>query len=417
MKNSKIAEIYDKIELDEFTKQKIFSQIKEKAYNQSAKNKKKIWNYKKITSLVAVCACAIIVFKIPGVQATMKEYINNFANWISGNSKDDYLEEVNSVVENNNMSLKIINAQRIDNEVRLRYEITFPKNIENIINLDDYGYKEYEDEYEKYGYIERIYDSDIFNDCKIYINNVELNDISNYSDQLTEDEFLDYINNRCVWFAEVKDVEIKENKLIQEVIVALENKNKDEDINFKFEFNKFKLENEIINANLNLEYTLKGGEYSNEEIAIKPINYKAKLSTGCIYDFYGYSYTKTGIKIYAKVENETDNFNNVILKLKDNYGTEYLMYGRYIDENSNEDEDLLTRIFANNDNEKNYTVTFEIYDGLADVNDEYSDYFNDNIKSIDIEVLEELIDEENEMEETKTNKISEFNINFEENNE
>lgn len=413
MKNSKIAEIYDKIELDEFSKQKMFTQIKEKVYNQGAENKGKIWNYKKITPIIAVCACAIIAFKIPGVQATIQEYINNFASWISGNSKDDYLEEVNLSVENNNMSLKIVNAQRVDNEVRLRYEITFPKNIEDIINLDEYGYKEYEDEYEKYGYMERIYNSDIFNDCKIYINNVELNDISNYSEQLTEDEFSDSINNRCVWFVEVKDVEVKEDKLIQEVFVALENR--DEDVNFKFEFNKFKLENEIINANLNLEYTLKGGEYSNEEIVIKPIDYKAKLSTDCIYNFYGYSYTRTGIKIYAKTENETDDFSNVILKLKDNYGTEYLMYGMYINENS--DEDFLIRLFAENNNEKNHTVIFKIYDGLADINNEYADYFNDNIKSIDIEVLEELIDGENEMEETKINKISEFNINFEENNE
>lgn len=99
MKESKIREAYNKIELDEIQKERIFLRVKEKAYKES-NEKRKFWNYKKITSLVAACACAIIIAANPGVQAKAKEYIENISNWITGNSKDDYLEEANVVVEN-----------------------------------------------------------------------------------------------------------------------------------------------------------------------------------------------------------------------------------------------------------------------------------------------------------------------------
>ena len=407
MKNSKVKEIYDQIELDEFSKEKMYQKIKEKAYIKKDV-KRKTWNYKKITSLVAVCACAIVIIANPGVQAKMKEYANNLASWITGNSKDDYLEDVNSTVEDNNMSLTLLNAQRVDNEVRLKYEITFPKNIENLINLDDYGYKEYKDEYEEYSYIKRVFESDIFEDCKIYINNISMDEINNDKSS---------IENNVAWFSVVKDIEVKDNKLVQELVVMLENQYKTEDINFKFEFNKFKIGNEMLTANLRTEYTLKGGVYSDEEINIKPISHTVKLNTNTTYSFYGYSYTKTGIKIYAKCENSTDEDQVTFLIATDNYGTRYLMYPIYKEENEenkdyNEDSQLLS--IVNGGKEKNIAV-YGIYDGPADIDNEYQDYFNENITSLNLEFMTESYDE-NAPRYTVLNKVSEFEINFEENN-
>lgn len=406
MKNSQVKEIYNQIELDEFSKEKMYQKIKEKAYIKEDTKRKK-WNYKKITSVVAVCACAVVIFANPRVQAKMKEYVNNLASWITGDSKDDYLEEVNDTVQNNDMSLTIISAQRVDREIRLKYEIAFPNNIENLINLDDYGYKDYKDEYEEYGYIKRVFESEIFEDCKIYINNMSMDEINNSKS----------IENNVAWFSEVKDIEVKDNKLVQELVVMLENKYKTEDINFKFEFNKFKIDNEILTANLKTEYTLKGGTYSNEEIDVKPINHTAKLETNTTYNFYGYSYTRTGIKIYAKCENSTDEDPVTFLRATDNYGTKYLMYPIYKEENEknkdyNEDNELLSIVSGRK--EKNIAV-YEIYDGPADYDNQYQDYFNENITSLNLEFMTDCYDE-NASRYTVTNKISEFKINFEEDN-
>lgn len=407
MKNSQVKEIYDQIELDEFSKERMYQKIKEKAYIKT-NEKRKMWNYKKITSLVAMCVCAIIIFANPGVQAKMQEYANNLANWITGNSKNDYLDEVNNTVHNNNMSLTIISAQRVENEVRLKYEITFPKNIENFINLDDYGYKEYKDEYEEYGYTKRVFESDIFEDCKIYINNISIGDINNAEGNINESS----------WSTEVRDIDVKDNKLVQELIVMLENQYKTEDINFKFEFNKFKIDDEILTANLKAEYTLKGGVYSNKEIDVKPIKYTVKLNTNATYNFYGYSYTRTGIKIYAECENSTDEDPVTFFIATDNYGTKYLMYPIYKEKNEenkdyNEDNQLLS--IVNNGKEKNIAV-YEIYDGPADYDNQYQDYFNENITSLNLEFMTESYDE-NAPRYTVLNKVSEFKINFEENNE
>ena len=385
MKNSQVKEIYDQIELDEFSKEKMYQKIKEKAYSKK-EEKRKMWNYKKITSLIAVCACAIIVISNPGVKAKIKEYVNNYASWIMGNSKDDYLEDINEIVQNNNMSLNIISSQRIDNEVRLRYELYFPKNIENIININDYGYIVYKDENGQYPTIKRIFNSDIFEQCKIYINGLS-------TGYMNSSEF--GLNNESFWYFDVKDIEIKENKLTQEVIVLLDDDYIREDVNFKFEFNKFKIDNEVINANLKYEYILKGGTYSNEERTIKLINNEVELDSNKIYNFYGYSYTKTGIQIYAKREGDFNNESVNYLIVKDNFGTKYLMYPDSKPDDKN--------------------VTYKIYNENLENNKEYSEEFNKNIESLDIEFIVENYNE-NAENVTVKNKISEFKIDFKENN-
>lgn len=385
MKNSRISEIYNQIGLDEIQKERIFLRIKEKAYEESNK-KRKFWNYKNITSVVAVCACAIIISINPMVQAKAKEYMKNIANWITGNSKDDYLEEANIVVENSNMSLNIISAQRVGKEIRVKYEITFPTNIETLINLDDYNtLKDYDDGENRYSYYEEILFSDIFADCKIYVNDICINDV--YEDA--------WKYNYEFWFCKVKDIEVKENKSTQELILEINDEYVNEDFNFRFEFNKFKLDNQILEPNLKAEYTLKGGSYTGN-IETKEISHEVKIDK-YKYNFYGYSYTKTGIKIYANCEIIDDNDPIIFLKVTDNYGTKYLFYPRYVGDN-------------------NETAVFEIYDGPEDIYSQYSDYLNENIKSLNIEVMvkTEGFDENGN---SVSENVSEFNINFEEDNE
>ena len=407
MKNSKIVDAYNKIELDEFSKQKIYSQIIEKAYSNKKDYKKKVWNYKKISSIVAVCACAIMVFKIPGVQASLQNTINKFASWISGNSRNDYYEEIDSSVENNGFKLKTINAQRRYSEVRLRYEIEFPVEIEKYMNLDDYTYKEVKTETEEYFARKEPFDSEIFESRNIYINDISY-------DYINSDEF-EY--DAVCYYARVENVEIKNNKLVQELILLLEDENLKDDINIKLKFNSFKIDNEIYNTDLRQEYTLKYENYkdiSSEDISMIPItNYEVKIDEKNKLDFYGYSYTKTGIKLYSKFTGEEDYLRIIRLKVKDNYGTEYLMYPWFTNQKfldgEIEYESMIDRIL---DTEKKDILIFEIYDGLADWNNEYLNYWNDNIKFLNIKVFVE--DEEEFDKFIQINNEKEFNINFEE---
>ena len=408
MKNSKIVKAYDKIVLDEFSKQRIFSEIKEKAYSKKSDYKRKVWNYKKLSSIVAVCACAIMVFKIPGVQASLQNTISKFASWISGNSKDDYYEEVDTSVGDNNFKLKIINAQRRYNEVKLRYEIEFPIEIEQYINLDDYTYKEVSTETESYLTRKDHLDMEIFESRNIYINDVSY-------DYINSDE---YEYDAICYYARVNNVGIEKNKLIQELVVMLNDENSEDDINIKLKFKTFKINNEIYDADLKQEYTLKYEKYkdsTNEDIKINPISYEVKIDEKNKIDFYGYSYTKTGIKLYSKFTGEEDFLRIIRLKVKDNYGTEYLMYPWWTSQKflngEIQYESILDRIF---DEEKKDILIFEIYDGLADWNNEYPDYWNDNIKSLNIKVFVEDAEEFDKF--IQMNNESEFNINFEENN-
>ena len=402
MKNSKIVDAYNKIELDEFSKQRMFSKIKEKAYSEKSINKKVIWNYKRLSSIIAVCACAIMVFKIPGVQASIQNTIDKFASWISGNSKNDYYEEINSSVEDNNFKLKIINAQRRYNEVKLRYEIEFPIEIEKYMNLDDYTYKEVRTENEYYMARKEPFDSEIFASRNIYINDVSY-------DYINSDEF-EY-NAVCIG-ARVENVKLENNKLVQELTILLENDFQKDDINIKLEFNKFKVNNEFYEVDLKQEYTLKGEQYSNEEIKINSLSYEVKIDEKNKLDFYGYSYTKNGIKLYSKFTGEEDYLRIIRLKVKDNYGTEYLMYPWWTNQKFLDGEiQYESRLDSFFDDEKKDILIFEIYDGPADWNNEYPDYWNDNIKSLNIKVF---IEDEEEFDKfIQINNESEFNINFE----
>lgn len=399
MKNSKIIEAYDKITLDEFSKQKIFSQISEKAYKKSSQKEQKIFNINKVTTLIAACACALIIFANPVVQAKVQEYVSHFASWITGNSKEDYLEEIEKEVQNNGCSLKIINAKREEKNVALRYEVTLPKNIDEIVNMDDYNYKDYENEYNKFRYKNTIYDSEIFKYFEIYVNNCELNYINS-------DNFL---YNEHIIGANIRDVEIKENKIIQELIVYMDDEYKNQDIDFEIRAKRFKIGKELIVANLKLDYTLKGNEYQNEKLIIKPINQKIKINDNNTINFYGYSYTRTGIKLYARDNGYShNNFRIIKLNVKDNYGSEYLMYPMYTNQSIIDGQ--IDRIDAIMNEEELDIMVFSIYENSEDFDSKYSNYWNENIKNINIKIF---VEDDNEF--YKFNKLEkEININFEE---
>lgn len=399
MKNFKIIEAYDKITLDEFSKQKIFSQISEKTYKKSSQKEQKIFNINKITTLIAACACALIIFANPVVQAKVQEYVSHFASWITGNSKEDYLEEIEKEVQNNGCGLKIINAKREEKNVTLRYEVTLPKNIDEIVNIDDYNYKDYENEYNKLRYRNTIYDSELFKYFEIYVNNCEFNYINS-------DNFL---YNEHIIGANIRDVEIKENKIIQELIVYMDEEYKNQDIDFEIRAKRFKIGNELIVANLKLDYTLKGNEYQNEKLIIKPINQEIKINDNNTINFYGYSYTRTGIKLYARDNGYSyNNFRIIRLNVKDNYGSEYLMYPMYTNQRIIDGQ--IDRIDAIMNGEELDIIVFSIYDNSEDFDSKYSNYWNENIKNINIKVF---VEADNEF--YKFNKLEkEININFEE---
>ena len=383
MKNSKIVDAYNKIELDEFSRQKIYSKIKEKAYSNKKDYKKKVWNYKKISSIVAVCACAIMVFKIPGVQASLQNTINKFASWISGNSKDDYYEEIDSSVGNNGFKLKIINAQRRYEEVKIRYEIEFPVNLENFVDINVYyNYKRDTNKPKKNNSKNEMIDSELFASRNIYINGVSYDYIKS----------VDYKFDAGISYVSVENIKLIKNKLVQELVIIPQEEHTKDDINIKLEFNKFKICNEEYEVNLKQEYTLKGKQDLNNKIEIIPIDYSVKIDEKNKLDFYGYSYTKTGIKLYSKFTGEEDFMRIIKLIVEDDAGTLYLMYPWWTNQKYLNDEVNNESVSDGNEDNliKNDILVFELYDGVAAEKIwGYQMYWNDNIKNLNINVFVE----------------------------
>lgn len=362
---NKIKRAYETITLDEESKDRIYYNIQQKS---KIKNNK-IWIIKRLVPLVSVCACAIIITTNSTFQVKAGEYIKSVVNWITGNTKDDYLEEPKIITSNNNMQFRIKSAKRIESEVRVMYEIVFPDNIEKSINLEEYKDSDNSKE---------LFFSEMFADCKIYINNKYINDI-------------DIIDGE-IWCFHVKDMKVKGNMIVQELVLNLNKEYLNSDLNFKFEYNKFNINDSILEANLKTEYTLAGNLYSGEiEVTNIP---KVKVDIGKrTYSFYGYSYTKTGIKLYCKEESYSlTNYDVIYLRVIDNYGSKYLFYPKYY----NDGTDLI----------------FEIYDGPADWYNEYEEYLKSDITNMKVEIMEET----NELDEKGnpiSDKVSEFEINFE----
>lgn len=357
---NEIKRAYETIKLDEESKERIYCNIqKEKG---KIKNNK-IWIFKRIVPLVSVCACVMIIITSSIFQVKAGEYMESAVNWIKGNTKNDYLEEPNIITYNNDMNFKIKSAKRIDSEVRVMYEIVFPDNVERYINLD--GYKE-------------LFFSEIFTDCKIYVNNKYINDID-----MIEGEF---------WCFHVNDIEVKGNIIVQELVLNLNKEYLNSDLNFIFEYNKFNINGTILEANLKTEYTLYGNLYSGDIEVTNIPEVKANIGKNT-YSFYGYSYTKTGIKIYCRKDAYSlMNYDVIYLRLIDNYGSKYLFYPKYY----------------NNTTE----LIFEIYDGTVDGYNEYEEYLKPSVTNIKVEIMKET----HELD-TKGNpisdKVSEFEIDFE----
>lgn len=362
---NEIKRAYEMIGLDEESKERIYYNIQKK----SKRKNKKEWIIKRVVPLVSVCACAIIIITNSTFQVKAGEYIKSVVNWITGNTKDDYLEEPNIVTSSNNMQFRIKSAKRIESEVRVMYEIAFPDNIEKHINLEDYKDSNNSKE---------LFFSEIFEDCKIYVNNKYINDID-----IVDGEF---------WFFNVKDIEVKGNMIVQELVLNLNKEYLDRDLNFKFEYNKFNINGTILEANLKTEYTLDGNLYSGDIEVTNIPEVKADIGKRT-YSFYGYSYTKTGIKLYCKEKSYSlTNYDVIYLRVIDNYGSKYLFYPKYYNDGTD--------------------VVFEIYDGPADWYNEYEEYLKSNITSIKVEIMKET----NELDEKGnpiSDKVSEFEIDFE----
>lgn len=364
---NEIKKAYETIRLDEESKERIYYNIQMK--KGKIKNKK-MWIIKRVVPLVSVWACAMIIITNSAFQVKAGEYIKSVVNWITGNTKDDYLEEPNIVTSNNNMQFKIKSAKRIDSEVRVMYEIVFPDNIEEYINLDDY--KNSNNNYKE------LFFSEIFTDCRIYVNNKDINDID-----MIDGEF---------WYFHVKDIEVKGNMMVQELVLNLNKEYLNSDLNFIFEYNKFNINDTILEANLKTEYTLDGNLYSGDIEVTKIPEVKADIGKNT-YSFYGYSYTKTGIKIYCKEKADSSmNYDVIYLRVIDNYGSKYLFYPKCY----NDGTDLV----------------FEIYDGPANWYNEYEEYLKPSITNIKVEIMKET-HELDKKGNPVSDKISEFEIDFE----
>lgn len=354
---NKVKKAYEKINLTDEEKRRLYYKIKAEV-NEEKKSKISIWNYKKLVSFAAVAICAIVICTNSTVQVKAGEYIKNIAKWITGNTTNDYIEEINETKENNNIKFTIESIQRVGYEVKVEYELIFPFNIEDKIKLKDNG----------------LFESEVFDDCKIYAND----------ECITNKEDINY------WYYKVKDTEIKDNKLKQELILNINET--DKDLEIKFDYKKFKIDGKEINAELYNSCTLPSNKYEGDIEIIYIPEHKAKINNDD-YTFYGYSYTKTGIRIYGK-----ENRNNVVyngedrvyLIITDNYGRKYLF-------------EPTTNYYSNH-------LKYTISEGMKkDI--QYSNVLNENIENIKVEIMHEYTEEKTN--EYKNEKIMEFEINFE----
>lgn len=410
-------------EINDIEKKNILNAIKKHdAKEKSIKMKKR--------RLILTSAAALVAISL--VSSNVRESIaiaaENIVSTIAGNSKNDFAEEINEKTEADGVKLSLDKVIREDNEIKVRYKISFNEDISSFKDLgSDQLFKR-----------TSVFYSDAFEKCNIYLNDNKLsidhddnspdkvNPVYDENGYLTnEDELSDYLKNKPsneensdkelsesgIWFYEVNDISINDNEIEQELVIFLNNYNYTKNLDIKLQFNEIKVGDKVLKGPWEISYNMKNGEYNND-IEKTPLNINAKTSNGSTLNINGYSISNTGLKIYAKdttcdevkkaeieriislypdvATNDGEKTKNDIREyykdeknvasvdtmpiirfvVTDDLGNKYLFYPKYFDGE----------------------LKFSIYDGPADIKKEYKDYFDEKAKSITLALYEEVVD-------------------------
>ena len=146
-------------EINDIEKKNILNAIKKHdAKEKSIKMKKR--------RLILTSAAALVAISL--VSSNVRESIaiaaENIVSTIAGNSKNDFAEEINEKTEADGVKLSLDKVIREDNEIKVRYIISFNEDISSFKDLgSDQLFKR-----------TSVFYSDAFEKCNIYLNDNKL---------------------------------------------------------------------------------------------------------------------------------------------------------------------------------------------------------------------------------------------------
>ena len=374
-------------------------------------------------ALVSAAVLAIIVLATV-YMPILKTIASNILTYFTENTKTDYAQEIHENVEQDMGTMELMSVSRADGEIYLRVKFTFAEDITGLADLcrgqkELGGYMVSEDGrlmlmdgtllsenctlnekgelvidgeivkadelIEKFDIPEEklstadynapecyVLDAPPFQNSSIIINGMAVEDWMASSlqyDGLKEDDF-------PIEFISARNIEISEDTLIQDVVLTLRDADYAEDIEISFRYKDIELSEKTLKGEWNLDYTISSKDYKNSELNRMPIELSATDLNGAAYTVESYSVTPGGIKIYGQDDNYDKMTGVVRITAYDELGNKYLMYPSYED-------------YPN----EHYVYT--IYDGPADINDEYLDRLDENAKTLTI-AFEQLYYEEDE---------------------
>lgn len=342
--NVNLAEI-KKVELTDLEKKKI---------RMNLRNKRKHKHAAKIAVAAAVVIMIGTVLVNEDINAMAKETVASIVEYIQGNSRNDYAETIDKVVTTEGVTMDLMKAERIDGKIKVRYKLSFDQDISSFKTMgEDVGYKKMS-----------VFYSDAFKDCTIYIDGVDANEALNYN---TPDK-----SEIPYFYYEVNDVTITDHEIEQELVIYLNDQDYNQDMNIKLAFGNIMVAENSYTGACSADYTVEAGKYT-ADVEKSSMNIEAKTKDGIKVTITDYAYTNTGLKVYAEVsEDEGKDVPIIYFRAKDDMGNQYLFYPIY-------DMDNLSK------------MTFFLYDGPADSNNEYNDFLADGIKNMTMGLFEEVI--------------------------
>ncbi len=341
---------YKRIKLTREEKKAVVKNIRQSA---PGRRKRKAGKYV-IGAAAAAMVVATTIFH-EDINAMAMETVTSFMEFIHGNAKNDYVENINTVVETDGVNMDLISVSREDARIRVNYKLTFDEDISEFKTLgEDLGYKK-----------RSVFYTDEFGRCNIFIDGKNINDILNDDTAVSKPFF----------YYEVNDISITDHELEQELVIYLNDKDYHQDMNIKLDYSDIIAGNKVFSGHCVVQYTLEAGKYTNDiDKSVLDINTLSLNGTG--FSITGYAVTNTGLKVYARMipgPDGEDAFPIVYFKAKDDLGNQYLYYPIY-------------------DIEDQRTMTFSIYDGPADFNNEFNDYLSKEAKSMTLALYEEQYD-------------------------
>jgi len=369
-------------------------------------------NIKRATASVAVLAVIISAFVY---SPALKTIASNILTYFTGNTKTDYATEVHKNVEQDTGTMELLSVSREDSNLYLRVKFEFKEDVSEItalcgeymlpgptltedgtlikedgtviaknctVNEEGWAVSEdgmaydMEDAYGNYngpeGY---VLIAPPFINSKIFINGID------YMNMPENEEYDNAeLESFPIWSVSARNVEVSGNTLIQDIVLSLQDPNYQEDISISFHYQDIVLSDHIVEGEWNLDYTISNKDYEESELNRMPIELSATDLNGAAYTVESYSVTPGGIKIYVQDDSYDKMTGEVLVRITayDELGNKYLMYPIYED-------------YAN-DREH---CTYSIYDGPADVNNEYLDRLDENAKTLTI-AFEQLYHEADE---------------------